>query len=57
MSFEETNERQEQAGVPISFRAPRDLARAIEQAAGKELISTSAYCRRAVARSLERASQ
>jgi hypothetical protein len=49
----EETEHEEQRGVPISFRAPATLARLIEQAAGKELLSTSAYCRRAVLRSVE----
>ena len=54
MSFIEANDREEQNGKPISFRAPPALAEAIERAAGQELLSVSAYCRRAVLRSVER---
>lgn len=57
MSLEETSEREDQIGKPISFRAPPKLAKAIEEAAGKELLSVSSYCRRAVFRSLEPAAQ
>lgn len=53
MDHDDNSEQADQLGKPISFRAPPALARAIEQAAGKELISTSAYCRRAVLRSVE----
>jgi hypothetical protein len=45
-------EREDQQGKPMSFRAPPDLARRIEQEAGRELISVSAFCRRAVLQSL-----
>lgn len=50
-------ERADQHGKPISFRAPAALAKLIEEAAGRELLSTSAYCRRAVLRSVEKAAQ
>ena len=53
MTLEDTDDNAEQQGKPISFRAPPALAKAIEIAAGKELLSTSAYCRRAVLRSVE----
>ncbi|MBR1362933.1 hypothetical protein [Bradyrhizobium ottawaense] len=52
MSIEE-NEREDQTGKPISFRAPPALAKAIEQAAGKELLSAASYCRRAVWRAVQ----
>jgi hypothetical protein len=39
----EENEREEQTGKPISFRAPAALAEAIERAAGRELLSTASY--------------
>ncbi|WOH70650.1 hypothetical protein RX330_20345 [Bradyrhizobium sp. NDS-1] len=52
MSIEE-NEREEQAGKPISFRAAPALAEAIERAAGKELLSTASFCRRAVWRAVQ----
>jgi hypothetical protein len=35
------------------FYAPESLARSIEQAAARELISKSDFCRRAVARDLQ----
>ena len=53
MSIEETNERDEQTGKPISFRATPALAEAIERAAGKELLSAASYCRRAVWRAVQ----
>ena len=40
------------ANVALSFRAPPDLDRKIEAAAARELISKSAFCRRAVARAV-----
>lgn len=45
-------EREDQLGKPMSFRAPPDLARRIEAEAGRELISVSAFVRRAVLQSL-----
>jgi hypothetical protein len=53
MSIEEFNEREEQTGKPISFRAPPGLAKAIEAAAGRELLSTASFCRRAVWRAVQ----
>jgi hypothetical protein len=45
-------ERDEQHGKPVSFRAPPDLARRIELEASRELLSVSAFIRRAVLQSL-----
>ncbi|MDA9482956.1 hypothetical protein XI07_13130 [Bradyrhizobium sp. CCBAU 11445] len=53
MTFEDDHERSDQLGKPISFRAPPGLAKAIEEAAGRELLSTSSYCRRAVWRAVQ----
>lgn len=47
-----TAEREDQHGKPVSFRAPPDLARRIELEAGRELLSVSAFVRRAVLQSL-----
>jgi hypothetical protein len=47
-----STERQDQHGVPVSFRAPPALARRIEAEAGRELLSVSAFVRRAVLQSL-----
>jgi hypothetical protein len=38
----------------VGFYAPEPLARSIEAAAASEMISKSDYCRRAVARALQR---
>jgi Ribbon-helix-helix protein, copG family len=38
----------EQRGVPVSFRCPVELAEAADKAAGRELISRSAFARRAL---------
>lgn len=48
MSENDTIERAQQCGRPITFRAPPDLERAIEVAAARELLSVSAVVRRAV---------
>ena len=48
----ERAEREDQLGRLMSFRAPQDLARRIEARAGRELISASAFVRRAVAQAL-----
>jgi len=48
----DTQECQEQHGKPVSFRAPASLARRIEAEAGKEMLSVSAFVRRAVLQSL-----
>lgn len=53
MTTKDDNERSDQLGKPISFRAPPGLAKAIEEAAGKELLSTSSFCRRAVWRAVQ----
>jgi hypothetical protein len=45
-------EREDQLGKPMTFRAPPALARRIEAEAGRELISVSAFVRRAVLQSL-----
>lgn len=45
-------EQQMQMGDLISFRLPRDLARRIEQAAADELLTVSAFVRRAAARAV-----
>ena len=47
MTHDVHEERELQRGKLISLRVPQHLAALIEQAAGKELISTSAFCRRA----------
>lgn len=39
-------------GKPVSFRAPPDLAKRIEAEAGREMLSVSAFVRRAVLQSL-----
>jgi hypothetical protein len=52
MTLDEHDERADQVGKLISFRAPTALAKQIEEAAGAELLSTSAYCRRAALRSV-----
>jgi predicted HicB family RNase H-like nuclease len=49
---EQHQEREEQSGKPVSFRAPPALARRIELEAGRELLSVSAFVRRAVLQSL-----
>lgn len=49
---EKHDERLEQHGKPVSFRAPPDLARRIELEASRELLSVSAFVRRAVLQSL-----
>ena len=46
-------ERELQTGKLISFRAPASLARRIEDAASRELISTGAWVRRAALRATE----
>lgn len=45
-------EREDQLGKPMTFRAPPALAKRIETEAGRELISVSAFVRRAVLQSL-----
>jgi hypothetical protein len=49
---EASTEREDQTGKPMTFRAPPDLARRIEAEAGRELLSVSAFVRRAVLQSL-----
>jgi predicted HicB family RNase H-like nuclease len=45
-------EREEQAGRPVSFRAPPAMHARIEAEAARELLSVSAFVRRAVLQSL-----
>jgi hypothetical protein len=48
MSSDNVAEREEQQGVPVVFRCPRDLAEAADRAAAQELLSRSAFARRAL---------
>lgn len=52
MDCEQEQEREDQMGRLVSFRAPRAMHARIEAEAGRELISVSAFCRRAVLQSL-----
>jgi hypothetical protein len=52
MTNPDTQEREDQHGKPVSFRASPEFARRIELEAGRELISVSAFVRRAVLQSL-----
>src|SRR5215510_6832415 len=46
------NEKEDQRGAAVSVRMPTPLVAAIEKAAAKELISTSAFIRRAALRAV-----
>jgi Ribbon-helix-helix protein, copG family len=46
------SEHLDQVGKLVSFRAPQELARRLEREAGRELLSVSAFVRRAVLQSL-----
>jgi hypothetical protein len=48
----ETQEREDQHGRLVSFRAPRAMHARIETEAARELLSVSAFVRRAVLQSL-----
>ncbi len=52
MSNTDTHEREDQHGKPVSFRAPPALHARIEAEAARELLSVSAFVRRAVLQSL-----
>jgi hypothetical protein len=49
-----SSESADQHGIAIAFRAPASLARLIDQAAGRQMLSISEYCRRVIQRSVER---
>ena len=43
-----SNESADQRGVPVCFRCPPELAEAADKALGRELLSRSAFARRAL---------